>query len=260
MQKSQKHPPNTKLKAERVRRNWTQVQVEIKIGVPPGSLGRWERGDVFPEAYPRMKLCKLYDKTAEELGFIEQEAQTLPQQPLTETLVANDEAQANPSPLVPSQSPPNSQSISPRRYRVVVGVVVGLVLASTLGLFGVHFLRAGYPGGEWISPVNEATVHDTMYVAVYAYPWHDGEPAIAYVNVTLAWEGSDPHQWFVACHLTVPVRTDVFQCDVHLHQLGVPAGRVRISFDVCDQAGNIHDAPNGIHDIVYIPTGYTMYA
>jgi len=259
MQKSQTHPPNTKLKAERIKRNWTQVQVEVKIGVTPGSLGRWERGDVFPEAYPRAKLCKLYGKSAEELGFIEQETQSLSQQPLAETPLASDEGQATPLPA-PSQSPIHSRGILPRRYRVVIGVVVGLVLASTLGLFGLRFLRAGYPGGEWISPTNGATVHDIMQVAVYAYPWHDGEPAIAYVNVTLAWEGSDPHQWFIACHLTTPVRMDIFQCTVPLHKLGVPAGRVRVSFDVCDQARNIHNAPNGIHDVIYIPTGYTPSA
>lgn len=255
MEKSTKYPPNTKLRTERIRRNWTQVQAEVKAELPPGSLGRWERGDVFPEAYARERLCVLYNKSAEELGFLEQEAPSLPQQPLTEAVIANDEVQTTSLPPVPPQSAIDSKSSVPRRYRVVIGVIVGLVLASTLGLFGMHFLRAGYPGGQWISPANGAIVHDMLHVAVYAYPWHNGEPAIAYVNVTLAWEGSDPHQWLVACHLTAPVRTDIFQCDVQLRQLGVPAGRVRVSFDVYDQVGNMHNAPNGIHDVVYIPTG-----
>jgi hypothetical protein len=38
-------------------------------------VGRWERGEVLPSPYFRERLCPLFGKTAEELGFVEDESQ-----------------------------------------------------------------------------------------------------------------------------------------------------------------------------------------
>jgi transcriptional regulator with XRE-family HTH domain len=64
-----------KLRRERKRRGWTQEEVAREIGCDSKTVGRWERGQTFPDLYHWQKLMKLYGKTAEELGLMEE---TLP--------------------------------------------------------------------------------------------------------------------------------------------------------------------------------------
>ena len=35
--------------------------------------------------------------------------------------------------------------------------------------------------------------------------------------------------------------------------LNAPAGHIKVSFDVYDQAGNMNHAPNGVHELLYNP-------
>jgi transcriptional regulator with XRE-family HTH domain/tetratricopeptide (TPR) repeat protein len=65
--------PNQRLKRERELRGWSRAEVARKIGTDERSIRRWENGDVVPLPYYREKLCKLFEKNAEELGFVKEE-------------------------------------------------------------------------------------------------------------------------------------------------------------------------------------------
>jgi predicted ATPase/transcriptional regulator with XRE-family HTH domain len=68
---SNKYSPNILLKKERERQNWTHADVAEKIGLPdPHSVGRWERGVVFPGPRYRRELCHLFGKSMVELGLL----------------------------------------------------------------------------------------------------------------------------------------------------------------------------------------------
>jgi len=63
--------PNHLLKAERERRNWTHKNVAEMINLPnPHTVGRWERGYSFPLPHYRQELCRIFAKSAEELGLV----------------------------------------------------------------------------------------------------------------------------------------------------------------------------------------------
>ena len=65
--------PNQRLRYERERRGWSQEKVAREIGTEKKSVGRWERGETIPSPYYREKLCDLFGKSAQELGFVEEE-------------------------------------------------------------------------------------------------------------------------------------------------------------------------------------------
>ena len=115
-------------------------------------------------------------------------------------------------------------------------------------------LPPAVPGGLWIQPDYGATVGDVVHFAAHAYPSHQGQPAIDHVNFTVGWPASNPGQWRVACEALPPANgSDVFSCDANLHDLGVQAGAIRVSFDVYDRAGGRNSAPNGLHTLTYAP-------
>lgn len=62
--------PNTQLKQERLLRGWTQSDVAGHIGTDGYTVNRWERGRTSPSLYFRQRLCSLFGKSAEELGFM----------------------------------------------------------------------------------------------------------------------------------------------------------------------------------------------
>ncbi len=62
--------PNNKLKQERLLRGWTQNDVAGYVGTDGYTVNRWERGRTVPSPHFRQKLCELFGKSAEELGFI----------------------------------------------------------------------------------------------------------------------------------------------------------------------------------------------
>ncbi len=68
---------NQPLRAERLKRGWSQQRVadELQLLFPDSNatdkdIGRWERGSRTPSPFYREKLCALYGKQADELGFI----------------------------------------------------------------------------------------------------------------------------------------------------------------------------------------------
>jgi len=82
MKKADEAIPNTKLKQERVERNWTQGQVAEKIGTSRVNVSRWEHGRVLPEMYFRQQLCELFGKNAYELGLLPEHASANGEQPV----------------------------------------------------------------------------------------------------------------------------------------------------------------------------------
>jgi transcriptional regulator with XRE-family HTH domain len=64
-----KRAPNEWLKAQRLKKNWTQVYVAIQIGANDTEVSRWETGNAVPSLYFREKLCALFGTTPEELGL-----------------------------------------------------------------------------------------------------------------------------------------------------------------------------------------------
>src|SRR5436853_5777447 len=73
MNKAARTLPNQRLRRERELRGWSQEDVARKIGAPDDkTVRRWESGKVSPTPHYRQKLCALYDKSAQELGFIEE--------------------------------------------------------------------------------------------------------------------------------------------------------------------------------------------
>ena len=62
--------PNEHLKAQRLRKNWTQVYVATMIGTSDVEVSRWETGVTEPSLYFRERLCELFGTTPEDLGFV----------------------------------------------------------------------------------------------------------------------------------------------------------------------------------------------
>ncbi len=66
-----------RLREERIRRNWRQHDLAEQLGITVLTVQRWERGSHQPSAYFRIKLCALFGKSAEELGFVSQTSDDL---------------------------------------------------------------------------------------------------------------------------------------------------------------------------------------
>ena len=62
--------PKKQLKAQRLRKNWTQVYVATMIGTSDVEVSRWETGAAEPSLYFREQLCALFGTTPEALGFV----------------------------------------------------------------------------------------------------------------------------------------------------------------------------------------------
>ena len=68
--------PNDLLCQERIRCNWRQREVADRLGTTVVTVNRWERGIQQPSAYFRLKLCALFGKSEEELGFFREPSPT----------------------------------------------------------------------------------------------------------------------------------------------------------------------------------------
>ncbi len=246
------------LTRERNRRELTQEQVAEAIGVSVRNYQRWEKGQSYPQPYYLQQLREYFGPCIDEKDISFHGSQSNTQ------FSVNDEKayQSSSDPAMSSEKAFYKLRWSSifwhaRNYqhlRLFVGLSI-LILAMGMGyvLYITHPFGFGpvKPGGEWISPVGP-TVGDIVYFAAYAYPNHPTDPAIDYVNFTAYWPGVDPRAWKIVCHLRIPVRKDVYACDVNLKQLGAPPGQISISFDVYDVQGNVHLAPNGEHKIMYV--------
>lgn len=62
--------PNERLKRARHEQGWTQAELAEKLDTSFETVSRWERGIKAPGAFYRKKLCDVFGKTAQELGFL----------------------------------------------------------------------------------------------------------------------------------------------------------------------------------------------
>ena len=69
------HAPNQKLRQAREERNWTQLNVADALGTTKLVVGRWERGERIPRRFFWGPLCKLFGKSAIELGLLSDTAE-----------------------------------------------------------------------------------------------------------------------------------------------------------------------------------------
>ncbi|GER87884.1 hypothetical protein KDW_20460 [Dictyobacter vulcani] len=60
-----------KLEEARTNKHWTRAIAAEKIGIDLNTLYRWEVGKTTPREYNVLKLCEVYGKTAEDLGFLQ---------------------------------------------------------------------------------------------------------------------------------------------------------------------------------------------
>src|SRR5438874_13775813 len=61
------------LRLERKRRGWSQEKVAQLLDIDPKTVGRWERNETFPTLQLHSELCRLFGKSAEELGLFTEE-------------------------------------------------------------------------------------------------------------------------------------------------------------------------------------------
>jgi len=61
---------NEILKREREQRGWSQARLAELIGTDAATVSRWERGYATPSPYFREHLCRLFEKSAQDLGFL----------------------------------------------------------------------------------------------------------------------------------------------------------------------------------------------
>ncbi len=57
------------LEHERIKRGWSRAYIEAVYQIPASSLERWEKGRSRPGTANRNALCRIFDKTPEELGI-----------------------------------------------------------------------------------------------------------------------------------------------------------------------------------------------
>jgi transcriptional regulator with XRE-family HTH domain len=241
--------PNVKLRNARIDNNWTQQDVADLVGVTPLTVGRWERGDAFPTAHYRQRLCDIFKMSLEELGLAAEEHIPHPAEE-TGTEADRETHQRTADEMA---TPGQREEKRSRRF-ILVGIVLALLVAGGGIAYLLYFAHpsAIKPGGGWVSPIGK-TVKSKVYFAAYAYPTHEGEPAIDHVNFTLYWQGVDPRAWIIACVAHKPVKKDIFACTADLRTPGAPAGEITLSFDVYDKQENHNNSPNGTHTVIYSP-------
>ena len=87
MKTSEATQGNALLRQARIERNWRQHELAEQLGTTTVTVKRWERGYQQPSSYFRVKLCILFDKSAQELGLNERE----PSAPMTGETVSETE-------------------------------------------------------------------------------------------------------------------------------------------------------------------------
>ena len=75
VKKAAQATPNLLLRAARKERGWIQKYVADHIGAPQAfEISRWENGTAFPSAHYIERLCRLFGKSARELGLVQGDA------------------------------------------------------------------------------------------------------------------------------------------------------------------------------------------
>ena len=71
MHSSQEPFPDSVLRRLRKLNGWSQSDVAEKVGTTFENVSRWERGKTLPSFYYQQRLCVVFSKDPEELGFVQ---------------------------------------------------------------------------------------------------------------------------------------------------------------------------------------------
>jgi uncharacterized membrane protein/DNA-binding XRE family transcriptional regulator len=72
---------NEILKREREQRGWSQARLSELIGTDAATVSRWERGYATPSPYFREHLCRLFEKSTQDLGLLPEKQAESEQKP-----------------------------------------------------------------------------------------------------------------------------------------------------------------------------------
>lgn len=70
MKEEKQKQPNERLRRERELRGWSQKTIAEKLATTESLVSQWESGKHRPNRHFQTQLCKLFEKNAEELGFL----------------------------------------------------------------------------------------------------------------------------------------------------------------------------------------------
>jgi len=88
---------NNLLRYERENRGWSQSRLAELVGADTSMISRWECGERKPTPYYQEKLCKLFEKNANELGFLTNNTQRdIPEKPELRYRMINDNKPLHP--------------------------------------------------------------------------------------------------------------------------------------------------------------------
>jgi uncharacterized membrane protein/DNA-binding XRE family transcriptional regulator len=123
---------NVQLKEEREKRGWSQARVAEQLGTAVVNVSRWERGYSTPSPYFREKLCQLYGKDAQDLGFLQPGEQT--------EIGPQSTALSDPVPAFPVERQNNADEEKPQRISRILACA-GYLFLWLSGLFVFLFAK-----------------------------------------------------------------------------------------------------------------------
>lgn len=132
-----KRVPNFRLREAREQLGLAHKDVADRIDLPNShTVGRWERGESFPQPHYRQKLTHLFGKSAEELGLVKARFDEHTQQP-----------EAPPAPPANTQTPAYIWKV-PHPFSSFIGREQDIAAVSNLlKQTGVHLVTLLGPGG-----------------------------------------------------------------------------------------------------------------
>lgn len=81
MKRASQANPNQRLINARLQKAWSQQEMAELVGTTRINISRWERGFTNPTPYFRQRLCTLFQKGVEELGFLQAPGEHHPTRP-----------------------------------------------------------------------------------------------------------------------------------------------------------------------------------
>jgi hypothetical protein len=104
--------------------------------------------------------------------------------------------------------------------------------------------------GTWVSPKAGATVK-TLKLTLSSKPTASlSEVKITKVVYSIAWGSKAPK---TACAATKAAKDGTWSCSADLVKLTAPLGKLTLSFDVFDDAGDVSHAPDGTRIVTFAP-------
>jgi uncharacterized membrane protein/DNA-binding XRE family transcriptional regulator len=122
---------NEILKREREQRGWSQARLAEQIGTDAATVSRWERGYATPSPYFREHLCRLFERSAQDLGLLpEKQAESEPKLTPSPSPLQEASSEERSGPERPGQQADGVDQLSRRLAALsyLLGWVSGLFL------------------------------------------------------------------------------------------------------------------------------------